>query len=103
MSIGFISLAGSVRLGCIIFFFGCLVPLLCDIFLPVVVLLNFLDSILNDCQCLPYLVVLHVLFIIKIVCKFYEVFNFFVSLVVLLLFGSCPRRFLLSFGLSRRF
>jgi len=53
------------------FFLCYFVPFICNILFPVTIFFYLIDSIFNDCQCLSDFVIFHILFIIKVICKFY--------------------------------
>ena len=63
-----------------------LVPLFGDLFFPVGGLSDLVDAVLDDRQGLPDLVVLHILLIVKLICKFEQVID--LGLFVLLFFDA---------------
>ena len=84
----------------------CVVPLLGDLLFPVLILLDLVDSVLDDGEDLPDLEILHVLVIVKLISEFKQFINFSFLGIFLLLFSDCPRRFLpflLRFALNRKF
>jgi len=59
-----------VRFGLLLLFpFIHLVPLISHLLLPIRFLLNLVDSVLDDCECLSDFEVLHVLLIVQFVGK----------------------------------
>ena len=77
-----------------------LVPLISDILFPVLILFDLVDSVLDDSEGLSDLVVLHVLFIVKVVGKLNKVIDFGLFLVFLLLWGHGPCWLLRFLGLA---
>lgn len=68
-----------------------LVPLISHFLLPIWLLLNFIDSVLNHRKRLPHLKILHVLFIIKFVSKLEQLVNLIFFVKFGLLLCHCPR------------
>lgn len=83
-------LGGGV--GCLVL----LVPLLRHLLLPVVVLLDLIDSILDDGQSLSDLIVLHVLFVVQVVCELNQLINLFFFLIFELFLAHGPSRLALA-------
>jgi hypothetical protein len=69
---------------------SCLIPLFSDLLFPILVGLDFPDSILNDCKCLSDFEILHVFVIVKIVGKLEKLIYLCLFVFLLLLLGSCP-------------
>ena len=69
----------------------CLVPFFGDLFFPVGGLRDLVDAVLDDRQGLPDLVVLHILLVVKLVCKFEQVIDLGLFVVLCLLFSHGPR------------
>lgn len=74
---------------------GCLVPLLSDLVLPVRILLNLVDAVLNDGECLSHLKVVHVLLVVELVCELKEVVDLLLLLLLDVLLCQGPCRLLL--------
>jgi hypothetical protein len=80
-----------------------LIPFIGNIFLPVFVLPDFIDSILDYSKSLSDFIVFHILFVVKVIGKFNKVVDFCLLCVLLLLGGSGPSwslRFLGFFALG---
>ena len=73
------------------------VPLFGDLFFPVGRLSDLIDAVLDDRQGLPDLVVLHILLIVKLVCKFEQVIDLGLFVLLSLLFSHGPSRLLRAF------
>ena len=69
----------------------CLVPFFGDLFFPVGGLSDLVDAVLDDCQGLPDLIVLHILLVVELVCKFEQVIDFGFFVFFCLLFSQRPR------------
>jgi hypothetical protein len=71
-------------------FLGGLVPLLRDLLLPVLVLLDLVDPVFDNGEDLPNFKIVHVLIVVQLVRKFEQIVNFSLLLVLLLLFSCGP-------------
>lgn len=69
---------------------SCIVPLLGDLLLPVLVLLDLADSLFDDAEDLSDLEVLHVLVVVEFVRKFKQLVDFCFFLFFKLLLGLGP-------------
>lgn len=69
-----------------------LVPFLGHVVLPVDVLLDLVDAVLNNSERLSHLKVIHVLFIIELISELEQVVNLLLLLLLDILFGECPSR-----------
>ena len=74
--------------------FDSIVPLVGDLLLPVLVLLNLLDSVANNLEGLLHLEVLHIFVIVEVVGELEQLIDFFFLLLLELLLSLGPRRFL---------
>ena len=89
----------------------CLVPFFGDLFFPVGGLCDLVDAVLDDREGLSDLVVLHVLLVVELVCKFEQVIDFGLFVFFSLLFSHGPSwllrasflAFLSCFGAGGRF
>lgn len=79
-----------------------LVPLVSHLLLPVWLLLDVVDPVLNDSECLSDLEVLHILLIVQLIGKLKQLIDFLFLGVFLLFFGGSPRGFRFRFGFLRR-
>ena len=82
-----LGLLGSVRL----------VPFFGDLFLPVGGLGDLIDAVLDDRQGLSDLVILHILLVVELVCKFEQVIDLGLFIVFRLPSGHSPSRLLRAF------
>jgi hypothetical protein len=71
-----------------------LVPLSGDIFLPVRVLGNLIDTVLDNSESLSDLVVLHIFFVVQLVGEFKQLIDLSFLVIFDLLSSLCPRGFL---------
>ena len=70
--------------------FDSIVPLVGDLLLPVLVLLNLLDSVANNLEGLLHLEVLHIFVIVEVVGELEQIIDFFFFFFLDLLFGLGP-------------
>lgn len=82
------------RLLCCSFLVVCLVPIVSHLFLPVWVSSDLSDAVLNDCESLSHLVILHVLLVVKFVGEFEQLVNLCLLILFHLALSLGPGRFL---------
>jgi hypothetical protein len=75
-----------------------LIPLLCDLLLPVLVGLDLFHSVLDDGEGLSNFKIFHELVIIEVVGKLQELVYFCLFVILLLLLGCGPSWLLTLFG-----
>lgn len=68
------------------------IPLVNKLLFPALLVRNFSDPIFDNRQSLPNLVVLHVLFVVKLVSKLKQIINLLFLGVLLHLLRNCPSR-----------
>jgi len=71
-----------------------LVPFLGKLLLPILVFLNFGNTILNDFKGKFDFLIFHILVIVQLIGKLKKIINFLFLFLLFLLFSRCPRRFL---------
>lgn len=86
-----VSISTSSRCALCTSLFGIgLVPLLGDLFLPIWLLSNFCDAVLDDGKSLSDFIVLHVLLVVKFVCELKQFIDFCLLILFNLLFSLGP-------------
>ena len=69
-----------------------LIPFICHLFFPVRRLCDLIDTVFDDGEGLSHLIILHVLFIVKLVRELEEFIDLGLLLIFLLSFGHGPCR-----------